>query len=187
MIHTRRTTRGFTIIETLVAITILMIAIAGPLTVANKGYTAALDARNQTIAISLAQEGLEYLNNLKDNGAWPPKPTNPLSGGSCVTVSKIPQCGISFLPASNSSSHPGVDLCSNLNNCALTLKNGDYTYAPTWTGALPTPFSRYFVLYHSSDPDGSDDYTAYVVVSWTTTYGGTNEVDLSEILTNTPR
>jgi len=63
----KKINKGFTIIETLVAITILMIAIAGPLTVATKGYTSSLDAKNQSIAINLAQEGLEYLNNQKDN------------------------------------------------------------------------------------------------------------------------
>jgi type II secretory pathway pseudopilin PulG len=62
---------GFTIIETLVAISILMIAIAGPLTVAGKGYTSAIDARNQSEASLLAQESLEYLNNLKDNKIFP--------------------------------------------------------------------------------------------------------------------
>ncbi len=62
--------RGFTLIETLVAISILMIAIAGPLTVAHKGYTSSIDAKNQSIAINLAQEGMEYLNFVKDNKVW---------------------------------------------------------------------------------------------------------------------
>jgi prepilin-type N-terminal cleavage/methylation domain-containing protein len=62
--------KGFTLIETLVAISILMIAIAGPLTVASKGYTSAIDAKNQSIAINLAQEGMEYLNYVKDNKVW---------------------------------------------------------------------------------------------------------------------
>ncbi len=69
--------KGFTLVETLVAIAILMVAVVGPLTVANKAYRAAIDAKKQTIAFNLAQEGLEYINNLKDNkdtssnwGAW---------------------------------------------------------------------------------------------------------------------
>jgi prepilin-type N-terminal cleavage/methylation domain-containing protein len=59
--------RGFTIIETLVAITILMISIAGPLTIANQAITSAVTAKNQMIATGLAQEALEYINNIKDN------------------------------------------------------------------------------------------------------------------------
>jgi len=58
--------KGFTIIETLVAVTVLMIAIAGPLTTAMKAYTAALEARNQTIAMYLAQEKLEEISYNKD-------------------------------------------------------------------------------------------------------------------------
>lgn len=70
IISKRQNNKAFTLIETLVAITILMIAIAGPLTVASKGFTSALDAKNQSVAINLAQEGLEYINNVKDNKAW---------------------------------------------------------------------------------------------------------------------
>lgn len=72
--------RGFTLIETLVGVSILMIAIAGPLTVANRGYTAALNAKSQSIAINLAQETIEYISYLKDNqhytwGSWQPGTT----------------------------------------------------------------------------------------------------------------
>jgi prepilin-type N-terminal cleavage/methylation domain-containing protein len=59
--------RGFTLIETLVAITVLMIAIAGPLTVANKAYHTALGTRDQVIATNLAQETMEYINYWKNN------------------------------------------------------------------------------------------------------------------------
>lgn len=62
--------KGFTIVETLVAISVLMIAIVGPLTVASRGYLAALDAKYESVAINYSQEALEYLSYIKDNRLW---------------------------------------------------------------------------------------------------------------------
>lgn len=59
--------QGFTIVETLVAIAILMIAIAGPLTIAQKGLMASVYARDQSVATFLAQDLMEYLKNVRDN------------------------------------------------------------------------------------------------------------------------
>src|SRR6185369_6180494 len=64
---TNTTHSGFTIIETLVAIAILMIAIAGPLTVAQKGLTSSIYARDQMIASYLAQDAIEYVKNVRDS------------------------------------------------------------------------------------------------------------------------
>ena len=67
--YKRKQTRsaGFTMVETLVAIAILMISIAGPLTIAQKGLTAAIYARDQVIASFLAQDAMEYIKNVRDN------------------------------------------------------------------------------------------------------------------------
>lgn len=59
--------KGFTIIETLVAITILMISIAGPLTIAQKSLMAAIYAKDQVIASYLAQDLMEDIKNNRDN------------------------------------------------------------------------------------------------------------------------
>jgi prepilin-type N-terminal cleavage/methylation domain-containing protein len=58
--------RGFTLIETLVAVTILTLAVSGPLFVASRALVAAQNARHQLIATYLAQEGIEYVRAMRD-------------------------------------------------------------------------------------------------------------------------
>ncbi len=59
--------RGFTLIETLVAVTIVTLATVGPLTVANSTLVATYNAREQLTASYLAQEGIEYVRAIRDN------------------------------------------------------------------------------------------------------------------------
>lgn len=57
---------GFTIVETLVAVTIMMISIIGPLTIAQKSLLAAVYAKDQVIASFLAQDLMENVINIID-------------------------------------------------------------------------------------------------------------------------
>lgn len=66
MIHAR-TTKGFTLVETLVAITIIVTAILGPLYAVQQALAASRIARDQLIASSLAQEAVEYVRARRDN------------------------------------------------------------------------------------------------------------------------
>ncbi len=63
------TSRGFTLVETLVSITILLIVIIGPMTVASRGMQNAFYAGDQTTAIYLAQEAIEHIQRLRDDAA----------------------------------------------------------------------------------------------------------------------
>jgi len=83
--YSPKNSAGFTLIETLVAIAILMIAIAGPLTVANQALTSALGSRNAMIATYLAQDGMESLKNIKDNKSL-----------SLITCNTGPTCSIPY-------------------------------------------------------------------------------------------
>ena len=48
--------KGFTLIEALVAITILLLGVLGPLSAATRGITDGLVAKNKIVALGLAQE-----------------------------------------------------------------------------------------------------------------------------------
>lgn len=72
--------KGFTLLETLVAVAIMMIAIASAFGLAPEGLVGARFAKNQTTATYLAQEGLEVVHNIRDNAMlFSPDPTNPLN------------------------------------------------------------------------------------------------------------
>jgi hypothetical protein len=65
----RRSHAGFTIIETLAAIAILLLSLTAPLTIAEKGLAAAEAARHEITAFYLAQEAIEYVRNIRDANA----------------------------------------------------------------------------------------------------------------------
>lgn len=57
---------GFTLVEALVAISILMIAIASPMALAQKGLSTATQTKDQMIAAFLAQDAIEAVKNIRD-------------------------------------------------------------------------------------------------------------------------
>ena len=57
---------GFTIVEMLVAISILLIGVLGPLGVASRGISDGIYAKNQIAATYLAQEAMEVFINTRD-------------------------------------------------------------------------------------------------------------------------
>jgi Tfp pilus assembly protein PilV len=65
----KNATTGYSLVEVLVAISILMISIIGPITIAAKSLQSAQYARQQNTAFFLAQEGITMMNTLRNNGA----------------------------------------------------------------------------------------------------------------------
>lgn len=59
-------TRGMTLIETLIAITILAVAIVAPMSLTIQSLLAAYYARDQVIASNLAQEAIESVRAIRD-------------------------------------------------------------------------------------------------------------------------
>ncbi len=59
--------KGFTLVETMVAIALLAIALVGPYVAVQNALQGSYVARDQLVASQLAQEGVEYVRSIRDN------------------------------------------------------------------------------------------------------------------------
>ena len=64
-----KASHGFTLVETLVAITVLLLVIVGPISAAQKGIQRAYYANEQLSAVFIAQQSIEAVRQLRDNQA----------------------------------------------------------------------------------------------------------------------
>ncbi len=141
--------RAFTLVETMVAVTILTLAVAGPMTVASRAIVAAQIARSQLTANYLAQEGIEYVRAMRDNEyladqqsqtAW----NNFLNGLSFASISQCRTSTCTLDPALPMGTGSGFSLtkCSGSGCTPLHLANGVYTQQSAISGSVVTPFTR---------------------------------------------
>jgi prepilin-type N-terminal cleavage/methylation domain-containing protein len=171
---------GFTLVETMIAITILTFAVAGPLFTASRVVVAAQTARNQLIASYLAQEGIEYIRLMRDNeyllayvaggtnvsnNAW----SSFLSGGNSSSITACRTATCTLDPTRNMGSGSGFSLqpCTG-NSCGqLYLANGIYTQRNDISGSSKTPFTRTIqVADISGTPNEYPDKRVTSTVSW---------------------
>ena len=141
---------GFTLVETLVAITILLLVIIGPMTIAQKGIQNAYFATEQATAVFLAQEAIEAVREHRDN-----KALEVFRDDTEDTSPWVPSCqsgGCAYIGDGN------FGLCSSNNNCILGVdSNGKYSHS----AILDSPFTR--KVFISGTADAVD---IKVVVSW---------------------
>ena len=149
--------KGFTLIEAMVAVTILTFAVAGPLFSAGRAIVAAETARDQLIASYLAQEGIEYVRAMRDNeylaayqaggasvssNAW----NSFLTGGNAGSITQCRATTCILDPAAQGGMGTGsgfsLQPCSGSSCTPLFLANGIYTQQSGITGAVQTPFTR---------------------------------------------
>lgn len=127
--HLFRKRAGFTIVEALIAIIILTISIAGPITIASKGMASANFAKDQITAFYLAQEAVEYIRNKRDENNiksvdWLAGLANCLDGNTCVINAQdntIVKC---------------------INNLCPALKYNDTTGFYSYTSGIDSNFTR---------------------------------------------
>jgi len=162
---------GFSLVETLVAITILLIVITGPLTLVSNSARSTNFANDQVIAYFLAQEGLEIAQAARDDLLIPTFDTG-YSGGVAWdifanTSGTYQQCfsgGCGLYLISNDSGgdndpNGAVDVVNcvstNVTNCQLHItSNNDerakYTHEVT-TDTEPSKYTRVITM-NETDP-----------------------------------
>jgi prepilin-type N-terminal cleavage/methylation domain-containing protein len=124
-----RNKKGFTLVETLIAVFILSVSIAGPLTIASRALLSANTARNQITAFYLAQDALEYVRVKRDNAC--------LANGS---------------PCSQGAWLAALSACTGANGCYIdSLENAPA--APTACpsgGCIQATFPTSWFLYYDT-------------------------------------
>lgn len=149
-------TSGFTIVETLVAITVLMIAIAGPLVVATRGLSSALASKDQMIASYLAQESMETIKNRRDNNLaegllWSDGMDACGSFGTACDAGAI----YGFKSCAISSSVPGCPITFDVNTGYNTDGMGSHTI-----------FFRHSYLEDEGSNNTKQEATVHTIVDW---------------------
>ena len=163
-------TDGFTLIETLVAVSLLVIAIVAPMSLVAQSLTTAYYARDQVAAYSLAQEGIEAVRAVRDGNIL----QNAISGTSNDLLLNIP-INQNFTVDARISGGAGLVSCG-LNPCPLLQVDPAgtlYGYSAGWanTKFRRTVYAKY--AGPASINSGHDEIRVTVTVTWETATGRT--------------
>lgn len=168
--------KGFTLIETIVAVAILSMAVAGPLTLAIKNIGAAAVSSDQIIAFYLAQEGTEYIRNKIDANILNGNALEDGSGNNWLTdldsCMASNGCYVNISKDANS-----VIGCSSVkcegdgSDASLKFNDNGYYIVPEGSSeAVGTVFKRIIKI----DNTNSNEAIVSATVSWTSKYGEKN-------------
>ncbi len=176
--------RGFTLIETMVAITVLAIALVGPFVAVRSALTGAYTARDQLVASSLAQEALEYVRSVRDNNylnndrAW----MDGLSSLACYGASPGSYCTVDPTRGDLHTSSDAVAAYTTVapGNCASGARCLYLSSAKLYNQQLegtPTRFKRVIQIRHVS----ATEVVVTAQVHWSTN-GKVYSVTVSDTL-----
>lgn len=157
---------GFTLIEALVAIAILLVSIVGPMSIAQSGIQNSIFAKDQITAFYIAQEGVEIIRSIRDENALNGRPWLtgiPIDTGSGADCASAQGCGIDI---------------ENLNFIDCVVPNGPVCNIFYDENGL-TPGSQRGIYGH----DSSDAQTVYHRSIHITSVPGGSEVTIDATVT----
>lgn len=157
--------KGFTLLETMIAVSILALATAGPLYAASRSLVAAQISRDQLTASHLAQEGVEHFRMIRDNywlASWKP-PASPTSAAWGEFIGEVGACGAPGKTCQMTSAPPGFVQCS-IGSCPPLDLTGSKKYVQLANGiAGNSRFTRTVTVSYVSDTERRIESR----VSWT--------------------
>jgi len=155
---TMKKSRAFTLVETLVAISILLLSIGGPIFAVSNAVSSATLARDQITGFYLAQDALEYIRNLRDE--------NTLRGGDWAKfVGIVSPCISNICQVDTAFGYSARTLtpCPQSIGCQkLNYVGNIYDYA---AGGYPSIFTRSVKIIQ---PPATSDHEmdVQVTISW---------------------
>ncbi len=176
--------QGFTLIETMAAVLLLSIALAGPMTIAQKGLSTALVAKDQNTAFNLAQDAVEYIRFARDTNCLVAAAAIPgncpaalwltgtinlgsVNGGfDCISADNSKTCQIDSAANSGSNCSSTGAMCTTPLNFDAT--NNKFTYS-SGSGISSTIFIRTVQIKYNpacTTTCNADEAAITVTVSW---------------------
>ena len=148
--NTDAESRGFTLIETLIAISILLVAVVGPMSLIGDATHKLYYSKDEMIALNLAQEGIEIVRSVRDSNTLAGAVWNTgLAAGSYIV---------------DPSSTP-LTLCVACDQKVYFGSNGSL-YRQGTGFASTTQFSRLVTI--STVAANADELKVASTVTWTT-------------------
>ena len=173
-INYKQKNRGFSLVETLVAIAIFSASIIGLMSVLASGIADTNYARQKITATYLAQEGIEYIRNMRDTNALAGGAWNNFTTSLNSCVNKDSACGINnSVPTTDSRF---IFSCST-GDCKLYTNSGGFD-TNSATG-IDSGFTRKIW----KETVNGDEVKIFSQVSWTQG-SGLKDITLSEDLFN---
>lgn len=193
IIETTNKKEGFTLVETLIGITILLVSVITPLSVASYAITYSNNARDEVVATNLAQEAIEFIRNERDRSFMAvssPAPArmqnflnkfgNYATGTETICFTTSTGCGLDVRQAAIANA---VRNCATAGECdVLWVNNKTQTATPptytftqenlragydaTLTNWTATPFKRVVKMAVVGDRAAPTEVEINVTVTW---------------------
>lgn len=167
------TKNGFSFIETMVSISLLMLIMVGPISLSARGVSMITEAKNRLIAFYLAQEAIEHVRMVRDNNSY--SGASDWIDGVSQCVADAP-CGVDVFDNTDN----GVRDCSYYNGCIVKFDSITNRYGHI--AGSNSIFIRTVVV--SKTVSFDDEAEINVEVSWNSRYGGLKKVNLVENVLN---